>query len=136
MAREAEERDDIEILIAQHSSELRTLNEGFRATNAKIDQVFSELHNLTNTLTVLSSQPSFSMSDMLDNVIKVGTIAGLAVAGILYVNQAFLSSDLAELRATDTRVIEKLDTAKHRIERMENVLIYKGAGVYQAPDKE
>jgi hypothetical protein len=125
----AGEADDIEILLARHSSELQTLSEGWRATNAKLDQVFTELHTLTNTLSVLSSQPSFSMSDMLDNIIKVGALAGLAVGAILYVNQAFISSDLTRLQKTDEQVIEHAESLKRRTERLENVLIYKGAGV-------
>src|SRR6188768_983141 len=82
--------ENVQNVLVRHGAELKTLSEGFRETNLKLDQVFTELRSLGNNLTIISSQPNVSVSDIFDNIIKVGTIAGLAVAGILYVNQAFI----------------------------------------------
>lgn len=127
---------DTSIILAQHSAELRALSDGFRETNIKLDRVFAELHGLAQNITVLSSQPSFSVSDVLDNIIKIATLCGFMVAGILYVNQAFLSSDLEKLRAFDEKTNERLDANRERISRLEGILILKGAGISAVPTAE
>ena len=124
--------ENVQNVLVRHGAELKTLSEGFRETNLKLDQVFTELRSLGNNLTIISSQPNVSVSDIFDNIIKVGTIAGLAVAGILYVNQAFISSDLEKFRATDERIVERLDSQKTRIDRLETLSLYKGSG-YMPP---
>jgi hypothetical protein len=121
--------DDVEIQLAQHTSELRALAEGHRAIRDTLDRFGEDIHQLTNTVTILASRPAFSAGELLDNIIKVGAIAGLAVAGILYVNQAFVATDLEKMRASIAQVQEKQDQSAKRIERLENVLIYKGGGL-------
>lgn len=124
--------DDTDILLAQHSSEIRALADGLREMSGKFDRVFQEIHSLSSTLTVLGAQPSFSVADILDNILKVGAIAGLGVGAILYVNQAFVAEQFARLTAADERFQERIDRLSTRSDRLEGVLIYKGAGL--APD--
>jgi hypothetical protein len=121
--------EDIEIQLAQHSSELRSLAETQRATRESLERLSDDIHQLTHTVTIISSRPAFSAGDLLDNIIKVGTIAGLAVAGILYVNQAFVAQDLEQIRSHVGKIEDRQTGILRREERLENVLIYKGAGM-------
>lgn len=120
---------DAEVLLAQHSSQLQSLNEGHQQMRNTLDRISEDVHKLSSSLNVLNSRPNFSASDLLDNILKVGALAGLAVTGILYVNQAFVSVDLEKMRAAEQRLDEHQGIIAKRLDKLENVLIFKGAGV-------
>ena len=119
---------DAEVLLAQHSSQLQALTDGHQQMRNTLDRISEDVHKLSSSLTVLNSRPSFSAGDLLDNILKFGALAGLAVTGILYVNQAFVSVDLEKMRASEQRLGERQDSIAKRIDRLENVLIFKGTG--------
>lgn len=113
------EDDDTEVILAQHATQLQSLSETSRSTNEKLDRVSNELHALTNSIAALIARPTLNASTALTVVLQAGALIAFAVSGILYVNQAFLSGDLHDLKSTDLRLAERLDSQRDRLMRLE-----------------
>lgn len=121
--------EDSEIILAQHTTELRNLTAGHQQIKDTLERVLDDLHQVASSVQLISSRPAFSAGELLDNILKVGALASLCVAGILYVNQAFVAVDLEKMKAATETIKARQDAAYNRIERLENVLILKGAGI-------
>ena len=127
-------RDDLELLVASHDSQIKGIASQVGAIANKMDALIEEMHRQSNSLAAFAGRsPGMDAKSFMSTVIQAGAIIGACVTGIIYITQTSIAGKMAALDNNDATITMRLDGQKTRLERLENLLLYKGAGVPQTP---